>query len=91
MDQTQYAKQIGPRILEFFETYFNVKFPLPKQDMIAIPDFGAGAMENWGLITYRWAKIILQVNNSGTKYSSISEKQLYCSRKGSPMQITRRE
>ena len=54
LDQTQYAKQIGPRILEYFETYFNVKFPLPKQDMIAIPDFGAGAMENWGLITYRW-------------------------------------
>ena len=56
LDQTQYAKQIGPKILEFFETYFNVKFPLPKQDMIAIPDFGAGAMENWGLITYRWGE-----------------------------------
>eukprot|EP00090_Calanus_glacialis_P046064 TRINITY_DN885_c0_g1_i5.p1 TRINITY_DN885_c0_g1~~TRINITY_DN885_c0_g1_i5.p1 ORF type:complete len:807 (+),score=220.22 TRINITY_DN885_c0_g1_i5:315-2423(+) len=53
LDQTSYANEIGPKMLEFFEGYFNVKFPLPKQDMIAIPDFGAGAMENWGLITYR--------------------------------------
>ena len=54
IDQTSYARDIGPKILEFFENYFNVKFPLPKQDMIAIPDFRAGAMENWGLITYRF-------------------------------------
>jgi len=53
LEQTEYARDIGPRILEFFENYFNVSFPLPKQDMIALPDFGAGAMENWGLITYR--------------------------------------
>ena len=57
LDQTQYAKDMGPKMLEFFENYFNVKFPLPKQDMIAIPDFGAGAMENWGLITYRYSKL----------------------------------
>ena len=56
LDQTSYANEIGPKMLEFFEGYFNVKFPLPKQDMIAIPDFGAGAMENWGLITYRLAR-----------------------------------
>ena len=53
LDQAEYARDIGPKILEYFEQYFNFTFPLPKQDMIAIPDFGAGAMENWGLITYR--------------------------------------
>jgi len=53
LEQTAYADDIGAKILQFFEGYFNVQFPLPKQDMIAIPDFGAGAMENWGLITYR--------------------------------------
>lgn len=53
IQQANYALQTGPKILTFFEKYFNVPYPLPKQDMIAIPDFSAGAMENWGLITYR--------------------------------------
>ena len=53
LDQTSYACDIGPEILQYYEEYFNVSFPLPKQDMIALPDFSAGAMENWGLITYR--------------------------------------
>lgn len=60
LDQTALAKDMGPKILEFFEGYFNVKFPLPKQDMIAIPDFGAGAMENWGLITYRETALLFK-------------------------------
>lgn len=53
MDQAKYAMSIGPPILSYFEEYFNQSYPLPKQDMIALPDFAAGAMENWGLITYR--------------------------------------
>ena len=39
LDQIAYAKEVGPKMLEYFEEYFNVTYPLPKQDMIAIPDF----------------------------------------------------
>ncbi|XP_052097491.1 aminopeptidase N-like isoform X1 [Mytilus californianus] len=53
IDQTTYALDVGVRILTFFEEYFATPFPLPKQDMIAVPAFAFGAMENWGLIVYR--------------------------------------
>jgi aminopeptidase N len=53
INQTALALKSAVRILEYYEDYFNIKFPLPKEDLIAIPDFSAGAMENWGLITYR--------------------------------------
>ena len=56
--QAEYSKNIGPPIQRFFEKYFDIPFPLPKQDMIAVPGFG-GAMENWGLITYRWKSLTL--------------------------------
>ncbi|XP_069481390.1 aminopeptidase Ey-like [Ambystoma mexicanum] len=48
-----YALNVTGRILRFLESYFNATYPLPKSDQVALPDFGAGAMENWGLITYR--------------------------------------
>ena len=69
-DQTQWASQIGPLVLAYYEEYFNVSFPLPKQDMIAIPDFSAGAMENWGLITYRETALLYQEG-----VSSLSDKE----------------
>lgn len=53
IEQARYALKIGPQILRYYEDYFQIQYPLPKTDMIAIPDFAAGAMENWGLITYR--------------------------------------
>nr|XP_010953645.1 PREDICTED: LOW QUALITY PROTEIN: aminopeptidase N [Camelus bactrianus] len=42
----------GP-ILDFFAHHYATSYPLPKSDQIALPDFNAGAMENWGLVTYR--------------------------------------
>ncbi|XP_041988215.1 glutamyl aminopeptidase isoform X2 [Aricia agestis] len=48
-----FAQDIGKRATEFYIQYYNVPFPLPKLDMIAIPDYVSGATEHWGLITYR--------------------------------------
>ncbi|XP_027211487.2 aminopeptidase N [Penaeus vannamei] len=53
IDQAEYSRDIGPKMLRHFEDYFNLSFPLTKMDMIALPDFAPGAMENWGLVTYR--------------------------------------
>ena len=53
LDNVDYALSKGMEIITHFETFIDINFPLPKQDMYAIPDFSAGAMENWGLITYR--------------------------------------
>jgi aminopeptidase N len=70
VDQTVLAAEVGPQILEFFERHYNVPFPLPKMDMIAIPDFGSGAMENWGLITYRETALLYKEGES-----SISDRE----------------
>ncbi|KOC62990.1 Aminopeptidase N [Habropoda laboriosa] len=60
IEQSRYTLNIGPRILEYYEDYFKIKFPLPKMDTVALPDFSAGAMENWGLITCRETAMLYQ-------------------------------
>lgn len=52
-DSLDFALDIATRGIEFFDEYFGVPYPLPKSDHVALPDFSSGAMENWGLITYR--------------------------------------
>lgn len=56
--QTHYALEVAVKMLDFYEEYFNIRYPLPKQDLIAIPDFESGAMENWGLTTYRETSLL---------------------------------
>lgn len=48
-----FALDTGKRCIEFFNDYYGTPYPLPKCDMVAIPSFSSGAMENWGLVTYR--------------------------------------
>jgi len=55
------------KFLGEYEKYFGIKYPLPKLDMIAIPDFAAGAMENWGAITFREAILLYDTKTSSTR------------------------
>lgn len=52
-DSLDFALDVAKKCIEFFEAYFDVPYPLAKADHVALPDFSSGAMENWGLITYR--------------------------------------
>ncbi|XP_072947418.1 puromycin-sensitive aminopeptidase [Epargyreus clarus] len=51
--QGLFALEVAARVLPYYKEYFDIAYPLPKIDLIAIADFSAGAMENWGLVTYR--------------------------------------
>lgn len=60
----KFSLNVAIRVLEFYENYFGVKFPLQKIDHIAIPNFSSGAMENWGMITYREEALIVNSESS---------------------------
>ncbi|KAM9391999.1 endoplasmic reticulum aminopeptidase 2-like [Pholidichthys leucotaenia] len=69
-EQAHYALEVAVKLLDFYEQYFNIPYPLPKQDLIAIPDFQWGAMENWGLTTYRETSLLFDPHTS-----SVSDKR----------------
>nr|DBA23387.1 TPA: hypothetical protein GDO54_014303 [Pyxicephalus adspersus] len=71
VDQAQYALSAGAILLEFYTQYFGIAYPLSKLDLVAIPDIQAGAMENWGLITFRETTLLYKENSS-----SLMDKQL---------------
>ena len=60
----EFPLNFAVRVLEFYEDFFGQKFPLSKCDHIALPDFSSGAMENWGLITYRETALLAGKNSS---------------------------
>lgn len=60
VDLTDFALDVGVRSLEYFEDYYQVAYPLPKLDLIGLPDFSAGAMENWGMITFRESVLFVE-------------------------------
>jgi puromycin-sensitive aminopeptidase len=68
-EQGRFALDVSVDLLAYFNEYFGIPYPLDKMDHLAIPDFAAGAMENWGAITYREIAILVDPKNSsaGTK------------------------
>jgi aminopeptidase 2 len=65
IEHGRFSLDLAAKTLAFYEEVFGIQFPLPKMDQIAIPDFSAGAMENWGLITYRVVDLLLDEKVSG--------------------------
>ena len=65
IEHGRFSLDLAARTLAFYEKAFDSEFPLPKMDMVAVPDFSAGAMENWGLITYRIVDVLLDEKTSG--------------------------
>ena len=63
-NQAGFALDTSVKLLGYFNEYFNIPYPLPKLDHIAIPDFAAGAMENWGCVTYRETALLVDPENS---------------------------
>ena len=54
-----YALSAAVKALNLYQRQFGSAFPLPKVDMVAVPDFAAGAMENWGLVLYRETALLV--------------------------------
>ena len=64
--QAKFALECAAKTITFFNKYFGIPYPLPVVDLIAIPDFAAGAMENWGAITYRESALLVDPKESST-------------------------
>ncbi|KAI4928474.1 hypothetical protein J4E85_005091 [Alternaria conjuncta] len=65
IEHGRFSLELAAKTLAFYEKTFDSPFPLPKMDMVAIPDFSAGAMENWGLVTYRVVDVLIDEKVSG--------------------------
>ena len=61
-----YALQVGEECIKYFDNYFGIKYPFEKLDLIGLPDFAAGAMENTGAITFRDAALLVNESNAPT-------------------------
>ena len=64
VEQGRFALDTALRLLTYYNDYFGIPYPLDKLDHLAIPDFAAGAMENWGAITYRETALLYDPANS---------------------------
>ncbi|KAF5308640.1 hypothetical protein FQR65_LT06101 [Abscondita terminalis] len=67
VNKTKFALDVGKGVMEYFIQYFGIPYPLPKLDLIAIPDFVSGAMEHWGLVTFRETALLFDEEMGSTK------------------------
>nr|AML39764.1 aminopeptidase [Haemonchus contortus]CDJ85176.1 Peptidase M1 domain containing protein [Haemonchus contortus] len=65
-----YSLDLAAKAIDWYNEWFGIDYPLPKCDLIAIPDFSMGAMENWGLVTYREVALLVDPAKSSTRQKS---------------------
>lgn len=68
--QGQFALDNAHTVIDMFSEVFDIDYPLPKYDLLAVHEFSHGAMENWGLITYRTTAVLFDEANSDQKYKN---------------------
>ncbi|KAJ1893611.1 hypothetical protein LPJ81_005341, partial [Coemansia sp. IMI 209127] len=66
-EKGRFALDVTVKVLEYYADVFGIAYPLPKLDQIAINDFESGAMENWGLITYREVALLVDEENTSSR------------------------
>ncbi|CAH1105398.1 unnamed protein product [Psylliodes chrysocephalus] len=64
--QGEFALDVASKVLPYYKEYFKIAYPLPKLDLVAVASLSYGAMENWGLITYREQRLLIDPKNSST-------------------------
>jgi puromycin-sensitive aminopeptidase len=67
-NQLAFALEATVNVLAYFNDYFGIAYPLPKLDLVAIPDFSAGAMENWGVITFRETALLIDPDKASLSH-----------------------
>ncbi|HEL0677922.1 TPA: M1 family metallopeptidase [Streptococcus equi subsp. zooepidemicus] len=67
-----FSLDIAVRVIDFYEDYFGVRYPIPQSLNIALPDFSSGAMENWGLITYREIYLLVDGNSTARSRQNVA-------------------
>ncbi|XP_019765987.2 glutamyl aminopeptidase isoform X2 [Dendroctonus ponderosae] len=72
LQKTTYAGEVAKKVIEYYVEYFGIPYPLPKLDLVAIPDFVSGAMEHWGLVTFRETALLY----TDTTHSSANKQRV---------------
>jgi aminopeptidase N len=67
-EQGRWALEHAPKIIDYFSEQFEIDYPLPKSDILAVHEFTHGAMENWGLVTYRMTAILFDEKLSEARF-----------------------
>ena len=73
----QWALEHAVLALDQFASRFGIEYPLPKADLVALPEFAMGAMENWGLVTYRETKLLSASGASPAQRQAVAETVTY--------------